>query len=58
MMKLLEAVAKVGDTSGCMDLFLKNDHIREVQANSILSLGNCHVRIKKKRLVVETDDFS
>jgi len=57
-MNLLEAIAKVGDSTGCLDLCLKNTHIKEAVPLSIISLENCHARINKKRLVLETDAFT
>lgn len=57
-MNLLEAIAKVGDSTGCLDLCLKNTHIKEAVPYSIMSLENCHVRINKKRMVLESDAFT
>ena len=57
-MSLLEAVAKVGDSTGYLDLCLKNEHIKEAVAHSMLNIENCHVRITKKRLMLEADGFT
>lgn len=53
--KLMEATAKVGDATGCLDLLLKKEQIKSVEVNSMLSLENCHVRIAQKRMIIEAD---
>ena len=57
-LNISEAIAKVGDSTGCLELCLRNEQIDQVTTNSMLMVQNCNVRVQKKKMILEIDGFS